>query len=248
MLANFFKYLFNISTDIDINKILKIYCFNLFYYNSYDIKKKQITYLNESDADIIFLQEYDDDMLLDDLITNYVISDKVPSHMGYTFFLINKNLNPKIDVNSGYKKNGIIINKVNTIYGTMVCGSLHLLPFSNRHNERAIQIKEIHDWLKEEIDEKDVYYIISGDTNMDDSEDIIQNKNFLTDIYLKFQNSENSNYCTYPNHTFLGPKYKGIFKRYDKILIRNCTPLSFNVIDTKDSDHFMIQAEIKLDN
>lgn len=256
MLTNLWNNLFGSK-----NNVLKIQSFNLFYDNSRETKIKQLMHINNSNDDIVFLQEYDDDLNLDILLTNFIISEKVNSHMGYTLFLVNKKLKPQIKKSNCYKNSGVIIETVETIYGKIICGSIHLLPHTSRRKIRERQIEDIYQFINDNIKPQKIPIIIAGDTNMYDDENIIDQKNFLEDVYIKFKNE--NNYKTYPSDSFVYfqqidnfvtyPNYKIINKkctpkRYDRILINDCEAISFKTFDTYNSDHMAIYAGIKIAN
>lgn len=240
----------NIYNDLITNIVVDVNCINLkiLSFNVYKTENKngisiqQQKYLNNSGADIMCLQECDDQT--EKLFIEYK-TIKIESHQGFIYLLVNNKLEPNFE--NLYMEKGIIVSKVNTNKGILILGSMHLYPSYGNSEFRENQLKNAIKWIR---DNKYKTYpiVIGGDTNMRDNENYFVTKSIFDDIYF---NSENE-YCTWPNRELKGIKLidnTGNF-RFDRIFVRNCNFPKMKILNTFDSDHLMILSvgQINLQN
>lgn len=233
---------------ISINKNINVISYNIFTSTKdkkYGETHDQINHIFDSNYDAMFLQECSSDLEtkidLNENVSKYLYL-KTTSHCGYTYLVISKRLIPK--VLGVFAVNGIILAKINTIYGIIIFGSVHLEPFGNKQSveKRKQQVDQIEYWIKS--NSYDIYpIIIGGDTNMRDHED----NNF------SLLNDDTKNYHTYPNKTV---KYDDVRKfvetmkydfRFDRFLTLNATIIDLKIHESDESDHFAIIGNYKIE-
>jgi DNA polymerase III epsilon subunit-like protein len=229
---------FNVLTSLPDNKI--------------GMSENQIIELTriKTHIDILCLQECEN--ILSDKFSNYKMIYS-QSHCGYTYLLINIELNPLFE--ETYLKKGIIISKVKTTEGILILGSIHLHPSDKDKDEdedmkiRKKQIKNIQKWIK--LNNYDTYpIIIGGDTNMKDIENNVIQDSIFDDVYCE---NSNNDYNTYPNKKIEYDKTRTIVNkiknkfRFDRFLTVNCDFTQIKTVNTFDSDHLMILSVGQID-
>jgi len=205
-------------------------------YHSQD-KFDQIDELNEINSDILFLQE--SSINISEKFEEYISPGNIRSHMGFANILINKKLTPTFSKVTKYR--GIILCEVNTIFGIIICGSIHLEPSKSNIEKRRVQIKFINNFITSNNYEK-YPIIIGGDTNMRDYEG---NPFILNDAY---DDDDKYSYATWPNRSFEKYKNYNYDFRFDRFLYKNLICSNFNIINTENSDHYMISIKIELND
>jgi hypothetical protein len=234
------------------NNKLKILEYNLFY----GADLNQLSTLIDSNTDILFLSESDEN--LDELLTNY-ISYKTLSHCKYTFLLINKKLD--IQILRINKLIGIIIINANINNIEFILVSMHLKPFRENKKIREEQISKIMKIIIE-WNKLNIPIIMAGDTNMRDDENDIIKKYNLSDPFIDEIDKYNlsnpfmdeydlidqiKKYTTYPNRQFVDDRIKFTPNnnfRFDRIFIKNCSYLEYKILPNTSSDHLALEALI----
>ena len=225
-------------------KDIKIISWNLDIENK-NIESK-IDEILQRDADILMLQECDES--IEKLLEDYVSYGKSQSHCGLVYLLIHKRIKPKKI--KTYLENGVILAHINSSYGQLILGSVHLPPFGSINDKilRTNIIYNLVQYLKQE-QLLNLPIIIGGDTNMRDDENISELTDYiLDDIYETIGDEEK--YHTWPNKTSI---YKNKFQKYktfrfDRFFYSDITSSTFNTIISEYSDHLMIETNIKFKN
>ena len=203
--------------------------------------KMKSTYIKDNiinkSYNIIFFQEWNNkyNHLIDK--NKYIVSKYSQSHCGSSIILLDKKL--ALDIKKTYIIDGCIIIVINTNIGDIVLGSIHLFYGKIGREERQKQLEEIHSILStNNLYENSI--LICGDTNMLDNEktDIIK----LTDAYLQINNRDK--YITFPTPEF---RKSGKYDyRYDRVFYNNCNIDSYETINTKISDHFLLKCTVTI--
>jgi endonuclease/exonuclease/phosphatase family metal-dependent hydrolase len=227
----------------DKTKTLEIISLNVF--NSE--KTTQVNMLNKYQPDILFLQECSQQA--PQLFPSYDSYGMIESHSGFVHLLIHTALRSKLVFS--HEEKGILLHLVNTVYGLILLGSLHLEPHKTGNFIRAKQLRTIIQFIKNyQLEACPV--IIAGDTNMRDDENwIIDESNTISDAYDTYTQDYSLKerikiYPTFPNRAVMKQFNSKYNFRFDRCFIRNSIPLDFQVINTFDSDHLMLYIELEI--
>ena len=203
-----------------------------------DIENKnmetKIEEILQRDSDILMLQECEDN--INDFFEDYISFGKSSSHCGIVILLIHKRIKPQHI--KTYAKDGVVLAHINSCYGQLILGSVHLPPFGSINDKilRTTMIFNLIEYLKKE-QLLNLPIIIGGDTNMRDDEQISELTDYiLDDIYDNFGDEEK--YHTWPNKTSI---YKNKFQKYktfrfDRFFYSHVTSSTFNTITSDNSE------------
>ena len=208
--------------------------------------KTKIEEILERDSDILMLQECEAN--INDFFKDYISFGKSLSHCGTVCLLIHKRIKPK-NIKK-YAKDGVVLAHINSRYGQIILGSVHLPPFGSINNKilRTIMIFNLIEYLRKE-QLLNLPIIIGGDTNMRDDEKIGELTDYiLDDIYDNF--GDENKYHTWPNKTSI---YKNKFQKYktfrfDRFFYSHVSSSTFNTIISENSDHLMIETKVEFKN
>lgn len=223
------------------SKFMRVIAFNMQYKKSID--DEQINQLINLNSDIMLLSECY--KYIGEVLYNYneLISEK--SHCGYMKIFIHKNIcidNWNYNIET-IKLDGCVLSVVDTIFGKMILGTMHLAPFKQNYIYRENTIIKINEFCHD----FNCPCIIGGDTNMRPYEKYTGD---FEDAWEKCSNSKY--YLTWPNRdyvdkvSFTNLRHIQYDCRFDKFFIKNCIYTRFKTINTKNSDHLMIAIDIIL--
>jgi hypothetical protein len=217
-----------------LEQAIKVFSWNLDI-NTTNISNK-ISEIIGKNSDLIMLQECQYGMKY--IFNNYVSYGKTQGYKGFIKLFIHLRLNPSL-LNI-FKDEGILIYHLDTIYGQIIVGSIHLQPFNKVNDKilRTISIYKIINFLKKENLTK-LPIIIGGDTNMQDDEHIKNlSEDILEDLYDNYGND--NNYHILP---IVNKKMYNTY-RFDRFFYSNLSIKNFKTWNSNLSSHNMMETYI----
>jgi hypothetical protein len=213
---------------------IKVFSWNLDI-NTNNVNDK-ISEIVKKNSDIIMLQECPHGVKY--RFNNYISYGKTLGYQGFIKLFVSSRLNPSL-LNL-FKDEGLLIYHLDTIYGQIIVGSIHLQPFNKINDKilRTITIYKIINFLKKENLTK-LPIIIGGDTNMQDDEHIKNlSEDILEDLYDNYGNDNNYHILPIVNKKFYSTY------RFDRFFYSNLSIKNFKTWNSNLSSHNMMETDI----
>ena len=214
---------------------LKIISFNvqLSKFKNENDYENQAKYLNDSNADIIFLQEGKVNM--NKFMKNYASIGRI-GFAGKTFIFIKKEFEPVL--HESFMTSGTIASLVETKFGKFIAGSIHFAGRNGYEKVKKYQFDQLENWIKNNS-LNSLPIIMGGSTNMK-GEKYIENSIFNDPCTnIKF---------TWPNKDIKINEIKQTlvsndnYYKADTLILSKSSCNNYDTINTVDSDHLALLA------